>query len=214
MQLIKLSHAVIEGNIEQAVKLAQEALQEGVSAQRIYREGLIPGMEVVGKKMQSGEYFIPEVLLSALVMKQALEVIRPTLTQTKSQSSLGRVVIGTVQGDLHDIGKNLVIAMLEGAGFDVTDLGVDTPSSKFVTAVKKTNANILGLSALLSVTMVNMKHVIRSLEEAGIRRSVKVIIGGACVSKEYAKEIGADGYAPDAGSAVDLVKDLINIGGK
>ncbi len=212
MQIIELTQAVIEGQIELALKLTQEALQEGVSAQKIYREGLIPGMEVVGKKMQSGEYFIPEVLLSAQVMKQALEIIRPTLMQAKSQSPLGRVIMGTVQGDLHDIGKNLVIAMLEGAGFEVTDLGIDTPSSKFVTAVKETNANIVGLSALLSVTMLKMKDVINSLAEAGIRKNVKVIIGGASVSQGFAEEIGADGYAADAGSAVDLSKHLLNIG--
>lgn len=212
MQIIELTQAVIEGQIERALKLTQEALQEGVSAQKIYREGLIPGMEVVGKKMQSGEYFIPEVLLSAQVMKQALEIIRPTLMQAKSQSPLGRVIMGTVQGDLHDIGKNLVIAMLEGAGFEVTDLGIDTPSSKFVTAVKETNANIVGLSALLSVTMLKMKDVINSLAEAGIRKNVKVIIGGASVSQGFAEEIGADGYAADAGSAVDLSKHLLNIG--
>ena len=212
MQIVELTHAVIEGNMEGAVKLTQEALEEGVSAQKIYREGLIPGMEVVGKKMQSGEYFIPEVLLSAQVMKKALEVILPTLMQAKSQSPLGRVVMGTVQGDLHDIGKNLVIAMLEGAGFEVTDLGVDAPSSKFVAAVRETNADIVGLSALLSVTMLKMKDVINSFEEAGIRKKVKVIIGGASVSKGFSEEIGADGYAADAGSAVDLSKRLLNIG--
>jgi 5-methyltetrahydrofolate--homocysteine methyltransferase len=212
MQIMELSRAVIEGHIDRALKLTQEALKAGVSAQKIYREGLIPGMEVVGKKMQSGEYFIPEVLLSAQVMKQALEVIRPTLMQAKSQSPLARVVMGTVQGDLHDIGKNLVTAMLEGAGFEVTDLGVDTPASKFVTAVRETSAKILGLSALLSVTMLKMKDVINSLEEAGIRRNVKVIIGGASVSKGFAEEIGADGYAADAGSAVDLSKHLVNMG--
>lgn len=212
MQIMELSRAVIEGQIDRALKLTQEALKAGVSAQKIYREGLIPGMEVVGKKMQSGEYFIPEVLLSAQVMKQALEVIRPTLMQAKSQSPLARVVMGTVQGDLHDIGKNLVTAMLEGAGFEVTDLGVDTPASKFVTAVRETSAKILGLSALLSVTMLKMKDVINSLEEAGIRRNVKVIIGGASVSKGFAEEIGADGYAADAGSAVDLSKHLVKMG--
>jgi 5-methyltetrahydrofolate--homocysteine methyltransferase len=212
MEITELTRAVIEGDIEKALRLTQKALQEGVPPQKIYREGLIPGMEVVGKKMQSGEYFIPEVFLSAQVMKQALEVIRPTLMQAKSESPLGKVVMGTVQGDLHDIGKNLVIAMLEGAGFEVIDLGIDTPSSKFVTAVKETGANILGLSALLSVTMLKMKDVINSLEEAGIRKNVKVIIGGASVSMGFAEEIGADGYAADAGSAVGLSKKLLNMG--
>jgi methylmalonyl-CoA mutase cobalamin-binding domain/chain len=146
-------------------------------------------------------------------MKQALEIIRPALAQTKSQKPLGRVVMGTVQGDLHDIGKNLVIAMLEGAGFEVTDLGVDIPADKFVQAVKETNPDILGLSALLSVTMLKMKDVIIALEEAGIRKNLKVIIGGAVASRGFADEIGADGFAPDAGSAVDLSKSLINIGG-
>ena len=214
MQLKELFDAVLAGDSDLAVNLTHAALKEGVSAPKIYQEGLIPAMELVGKKMQNGEFFIPEVLLSAQVMKRTLEIIRPTLAQTKSQRSLGRVVMGTVQGDLHDIGKNLVITMLEGAGFEVTDLGVDVSSGKFVAAVKETKANIVGLSALLSVTMLNMKEIVRSLEEAGIRNTVKVIIGGACVSQAFAKEIGADGFAPDAGSAVDLSKGLINGGGR
>lgn len=214
MQLQELFDAVLAGDSDLAVNLTQAALKEGVSAQKIYQEGLIPAMELVGKKMQEGEFYIPEVLLSAQVMKRTLEIIRPSLAQTKSERSLGRVVMGTVQGDLHDIGKNLVITMLEGAGFEVTDLGVDVHSEKFVAVVKETKANILGLSALLSVTMINMKEVIRALEEAGIRNTVKVIIGGACVSQAFAKEIGADGFAPDAGSAVDLSRSMINDGGR
>lgn len=213
MCLEKLSNAVMEGNIDAASELIQKALEKGINAQKVYKEGLVPGMEAVGKKMQSGEYFIPEVLLAGQVMKQALEIIRPSLIQAGPQQSMGKVVMGSVQGDLHDIGKNLVIAMLEGAGFEVIDLGVDVSSDKFITTVKETNADILGLSALLSVTMLKMSDVVRSLKEAGLRKDVKVIIGGACVTKGFADEIGADGYALDGGGAVELSKNLLNVGG-
>jgi len=209
MKLSDLAQAIISGDNTLAKELTQRALEEGIPALTIYQESLIPGMDVVGKKMKAGEYYIPEVLLSARAMKQAAEMVKPLLIRDNSTFALGKVVIGTVKGDLHDIGKNLVITMLEGAGFEVTDLGVDVSSDKFVTATKQVGADILGLSALLSITMLNMKEVMDLLGAGGYRREVKVMIGGAPASQKFADEIGADGYAPDAGSAVDLAKKLI-----
>ncbi len=214
MKLADLSQAVIDGDQELAEKLTREALKQGIPARSIYQESLIPGMEVVGKKMQSGEYYIPEVLLSADVMKAATEIIKPTLTKSGGPKSIGKVVMGTVAGDLHDIGKNLVIIMLEGAGFEVTDIGVDNAPEKFVAAVEEKDPDIVGLSALLSVTMLNMKDVIKSLEKAGFRNRVKVMVGGAVVSQGFADEIGADGYARDAGGAVDVARSLMKAGGR
>ncbi len=208
MKLSDLSQAVIEGNANLAKELTQKALDEGTAPLAIYQEGLIPGMGVVGKKMQAGEYYIPEVLLSARAMKQASAIVKPLLGDS-SASSQGKVIVGTVQGDLHDIGKNLVISMLEGAGFEVVDLGVDVPTEKFVNAVKETGASVIGLSALLSITMLKMKEVIDSLQATGQRGDVKVMIGGAPASQRYADEIGADGYAADAGGAADLAKQLM-----
>jgi len=192
MKLSDLTQAVIEGNADLAKELTQKALDEGMSPLTIYKEGLIPGMEVVGKKMQAGEYYIPEVLLSARAMKQASGIVKPILAASESVRPLGKVVIGTVKGDLHDIGKNLVIAMLEGAGFEITDLGVDVPTDKFVNTVKEAGADILGLSALLSITMLNMKEVVDLLEADGSRKQVKIIIGGAPASQKFADEIGAE----------------------
>ncbi|MFC1847267.1 B12-binding domain-containing protein [Chloroflexota bacterium] len=209
MNLKDLSQAVINGDEELAIKYVNEALQAGTSAVTIYREGLIPGMNVVGEKMQSGEYFIPEVLISVEVMRKAHEVLKLIMSHSEARNIAGRVIIGTVQGDLHDIGKNLVIAMLEGSGFEVIDLGVDITPDKFVNTVRDVKPDILGLSALLSVTMLNMKSVIDALEKADLRNQVKVIVGGAPVSKEFADEIRADGYAPDAGSATLLAKKIV-----
>ncbi len=212
MKLTDLSKAVINGDEELAVKLTNEAVKSGMNAMTIYREGLIPGMNVVGQKMQAGEYFIPEVLLSVEVMKKAQEILKPMMGESQAKSRSGKVVMGTVQGDLHDIGKNLVIAMLEGSGFEVMDLGIDVSADRFVTTVKEVKPDILGLSALLSVTMLNMKSVMSSLEKAGLRKKVKVLIGGAPVSQEFASEIGADGFAPDAGSAALLAKKVMTGG--
>lgn len=213
MILEDLSAAVIEGNTEAAENLTREALKQEIPARRIYQEALIPAMEVVGKKMQTGEFYIPEVLLSADVMKAATEILKPTLAKDGGVKAVGKVVIGTVAGDLHDIGKNLVIIMLEGAGFEVHDLGVDNSPEKFIAAVEEINPDIVGLSALLSVTMLKMKDVIESLEKAGFRRRVKVMVGGAPLSRSFADEIGADGYARDAGGAVELAKSLMKSGG-
>jgi 5-methyltetrahydrofolate--homocysteine methyltransferase len=214
MNLADLSQAVIDGDEAQAIKLTREALAQGIPARKIYQEALIPGMEVVGKKMQAGEYYIPEVLLSADVMKAATEIVKPTLGKTGGPRAAGKVVIGTVAGDLHDIGKNLVIIMLEGAGFEVHDIGVDNSPEKFVAAVEEINPDIVGLSALLSVTMLNMKGVIQALDKAGFRKRVKIMIGGAVTSQDFANEIGADGYARDAGGAVDVARKLIKAGGR
>jgi 5-methyltetrahydrofolate--homocysteine methyltransferase len=213
MILADLSRAVIEGNDELAEKLTREALEQGIPARRIYQEALIPAMEVVGKKMQSGEYYIPEVLLSADTMKEATEILKPLITKSGGVKAIGKVVIGTVAGDLHDIGKNLVAIMLEGAGFEVHDLGVDNTPDKFIAAVEEINPDIVGLSALLSITMLSMKDIIKSLEKAGYRKRVRVMVGGAPLSQSYAAEIGADGYARDAGGAVELAKSLMKSGG-
>ena len=209
MSLEDLAQAIINGDEEIAIKLVKETLQTGTSAVTIYREGLIPGMNVVGEKMQTGEYFIPEVLLSVEVMRKAHELLKPIMSHSEAKSSTGRVIMGTVQGDLHDIGKNLVIAMLEGSGFEVIDLGVGITADKFVSTVREMKPDILGLSALLSVTMLNMKSVIDALEKAGLKKQVRVMVGGAPVSKEFADNIKADGYAPDAGSAALLAKTLV-----
>jgi 5-methyltetrahydrofolate--homocysteine methyltransferase len=164
-------------------------------------------MDIVGEKMESGDMFIPEVLMSAQAMATSVEILKPLLAEEES-SSAGKVVIGTVKGDLHDIGKNLVVMMMESAGFEVIDLGVDVDPAKFVAAIKENKPNIVGLSALLTTTMPMMKKSIQSIEESGLRDGLKIIVGGAPVNKAFADEIGADGYAPDAGSASKMAKAM------
>ena len=207
-ELQALAEAIINGKRNDAVELTKKLIDAGVPAKRILDEGLISGMSVVGEKFKSGEYFVPEVLVAARAMKAAMELLRPLLA-TSDVEPIGTVVIGTVRGDLHDIGKNLVAMMLEGAGFRVIDLGVDVPAEKFVEAAKEHNADIVGMSALLTTTMTYMPEVIKALEAEGIRNRVKVIVGGAPVTQEWADQIGADGYAPDAASAVDKCKELL-----
>jgi len=209
VNLSELAEAVINGNRDKAVQLTKQALDEGVDPARILNEGLIAGMQVVGEKFKNNEFYIPEVLVAARAMKAAMEVLRPILTERPDIKPLATVVIGTVRGDLHDIGKNLVAMMLEGAGFKVIDLGVDTPPEKFVEAVKEHEAKIVGMSALLTTTMPAMKDTIEALKAAGIRDKVIVMVGGAPLTQEYADSIGADGYAPDAASAVDKAKELL-----
>jgi 5-methyltetrahydrofolate--homocysteine methyltransferase len=165
-------------------------------------------MDIVGDKFRREEFFIPEVLISAKAMQSGMNILRPKLIEAGAKLA-GKIVLGTVKGDLHDIGKNLVGMLMEGAGFEVIDLGIDVPSEKFVEAVKSQKSNILGLSALLTTTMPKMKEVMESLVEAGIRNSVKVMIGGAPVTERFAKDVGADGYAPDAASAVEKARELI-----
>jgi 5-methyltetrahydrofolate--homocysteine methyltransferase len=207
-ELQALAEAIINGKRNDAVELTKKLIDAGVPAKRILDEGLIAGMSVVGEKFKNGEYFVPEVLVAARAMKAAMELLRPLLA-TSDVEPIGTVVIGTVRGDLHDIGKNLVAMMLEGVGFRVVDLGVDVPAEKFIEAAKEHKANIVGMSALLTTTMTYMPEVIKALEAEGIRNRVKVIIGGAPVTQEWADQIGADGYAPDAASVVDKCKELL-----
>ena len=205
-----LTQAVITGNLDQAKTLTQQALDEGSDALVLFRTALIPGMDVVGQKMKAQEYYIPEVLLSARAMKGAVEILRPLLGANPDAQPAGRVILGTVAGDLHDIGKNLVGMMVEGAGFEVTYLGTNVSADRFVSAAKEKRADVVALSALLTTTMVRMKEVVKALEDGGVRSQVKIMIGGAPVTQRFADEIGADGYSPDAAGAADLVKGWTN----
>ncbi len=206
----ELAIALYNGEAEKVAELTRKALDEGIPPEEILNKGLIAGMDKVGKDFRDGILFVPEVLVAAYAMKAGMEILRPLLAETGA-SGLGTFVIGTVKGDLHDIGKNMVAMMMEGAGFKVVDLGVDTPTEKFVEAVKNYNPHILGMSALLTTTMVEMRKVIKALEEAGLREKVKVMVGGAPVTQEFAEEIGADGYAPNASLAVEKAKALLGI---
>jgi 5-methyltetrahydrofolate--homocysteine methyltransferase len=205
MTTTPLGTAIIEGDAPAAKLATETALAAGRDALAIVQGEMMPAMAEVGRLFEEGEYFVPELMLSARAMKAALELLRPLLTASGARSS-GRVVIGTVAGDLHDIGKNLVAAMLEGGGFEVTDLGTDVAPARFVEAVVATGAPIVCLSALLTVTMPSMKKTIDALEQAGIRGRVKVLVGGAPVSEQYADEIGADAYGDTASAAVSLAK--------
>ena len=199
---------LIEGDEKKLTSLAQSALDEGISAKEILEKGLMAGMDIVGEKMEAEDMFIPEVLRSAKTMSAAIDIIRPHLAEGDIRV-IGKVIIGTVKGDLHDIGKNLVAMMLESAGFDVYNLGTDVSPDKFIEEVKDKDANMLCLSALLTTTMPMMKTTIDTLAESGIRDQVKVMIGGAPVTQDFADQIGADGYAHDAGSATRLAKALL-----
>jgi len=204
----KIADEVQKGNSETVEELVKEALSPGCPAERILNEGLVEGMNIVSEKFKNNECFIPEVLVSAKAMTRGLEILKPRLAESKVKSR-GKVVIGTIQGDLHDIGKNIAAMLLQGAGFEVVDLGADVPIEKFVESAKNEKADIVGISALLITTMVNMKAVIEGLKAAGLRNNVKVIIGGAPVTQDYANRIEADGYAPDAASGVDIAKSLM-----
>lgn len=210
MNFQDLARYVIEGDSHNAEEWTRKALDSGVDPLEIMNRGLIAGMEVVGQRFSEGEYYLPEMLIAARAMKNCLKDIKPLITGRK-EASRGRVVIGTVQGDVHDIGKNIVTMMLEGAGFEVYDLGLDVPPEKFIEAVRQHQAHILGLSALITTSMPMMKTVIEALQTAGIRNQVKVMIGGAPVTAEYARQIKADGYAPDAGAATEKAKELLSI---
>ena len=199
---------LIEGDEKKLTSLAQSALDEGISAKEILEKGLMAGMDIVGEKMEAEDMFIPEVLRSAKTMSAAIDILRPHLVEGDIRV-IGKVIIGTVKGDLHDIGKNLVAMMLESAGFDVYNLGTDVSPDKFIEEVKDKDANMLCLSALLTTTMPMMKTTIDTLAESGIRDQVKVMIGGAPVTQDFADQIGADGYAHDAGSATRLAKSLL-----
>jgi len=199
--------ALSEGKVDEVKQLTQGALNSGESAERALKEGLIQGMERIGARFKNGEIYIPEVLIAARAMHAGLAVLKPVLSKS-STAMTGKVVIGTVKGDLHDIGKNLVAMMLEGGGFEVTDLGTDVSPEKFVESLKQSQAQIVGMSALLTTTMGQMKATLQAMEAAGLRNKVKVLVGGAPVTERFAKEVGADGYAPDAASAVDLAKSF------
>jgi len=207
--LEEIANEVQKGNSDSVEVLTNRALSQDISAEEILNSGLVDGMNVVSKRFKNNEIFIPEVLISAKSMNSGLEILKPILAEAKVKSK-GKVVIGTVKGDLHDIGKNIVAMLLRGAGFDVVDLGADVSKEKFLEFVKKEHADILGMSALLTTTMIYMKEIIETLKNSGLRENVKVIIGGAPVTESYAAQINADGYAPDAASAVDLTKKLLN----
>ncbi|HOK76320.1 MAG TPA: corrinoid protein [Verrucomicrobiota bacterium] len=200
-----LYDAILTGQEKVAREVTEKALAAGVEPLTLVNDYMVPAMDEVGRRFECNEYFVPELLISARAMKSALELIRPLLA-AKGAQPVGRVVIGTVKGDLHDIGKNLVAAMLEGGGFEVIDLGVNVTPEKFVETVKQKNANVVAMSALLTTTMPAMRATIEALENAGLRRQVKVIIGGAPITQKYADEIGADGYGESAPSAVTLAK--------
>ena len=201
-----LADAIIKGDRDSAVNITKAAIGEGVGAENILNDGLIAGMDVIGARFKKNEVYIPEVLIAARAMKTAMEILEPELAKAGVQP-IGRFLVGTVQGDLHDIGKNLVAMMLKGAGFDVIDLGVDVPPEKFVEQAKATNIQLVGMSALLTTTMPSMEKTVKAIKEAGI--SVKVMVGGAPVTQSYADKIGADGYSADAASAVDIAKSFV-----
>lgn len=207
MSLIEeIRQTVIEGQAKQVVPQVEQALAEGASPETILHEGLISAMQEVGRLFEEGEYFVPEMLIAARAMKAALAILQPLLVD-QGVEPLGRIAIGTVKGDLHDIGKSLVAMMLEGAGFEIIDLGVDVAPERFIEEVQK-GANVIAMSALLTTTMPNMKATIEAIEAAGLRSQAIILVGGAPVTQAYAQEIGADGYASDASSAVRIARQL------
>ena len=202
-----LSESIIKGDQKTAVEVTKAAISENVSPEKILNEGLIAGMNVIGARFKKNEVYIPEVLIAARAMKMAMEFLEPKLVAA-GVKPLGKCAIGTVQGDLHDIGKNLVAMMLKGAGFEVVDLGVDVSPEKFVEKAKSSGVQVIGMSALLTTTMPAMEKTVKAIKDAGLK--VKVMIGGAPVTQTYADKIGANGYAADAASAVDIAKTLLN----
>ncbi|MCU0506944.1 MAG: corrinoid protein [Anaerolineae bacterium] len=207
--LVQLSEAIIDGNVEDIVDLTEEALDDGIPAQEVLNKGLMAGMDHVGAEFKAGNMFVPEVLRSAKAMQASMDLLRPILAEAGVKHT-GKLLLGTVKGDLHDIGKNLVGMMAEGAGFEVKDLGKDITPDQFVSAIKEYQPDVIGMSALLTTTMRVMGHTIKALEEAGLRDRVKVIVGGAPVTQEFANQIGADGYAPNAASAAELARKLVS----
>ncbi len=208
MSLETIYQAVLNGNAKVVAAETQAALSAGISAPDILHQAYIPAMAEVGRLFEMGEKFVPEMLLAARAMQKGLEILKPLLVQAQVKT-LGKVVIGTVAGDLHDIGKNLVAMMLEGAGFQIIDLGTDVSPQQFVEAVKKYEPDLLGMSALLTTTVASIAATIEALTEAGVRDKVKVIIGGAPITQDFANKIGADGFAPDAGSVGRMAKALV-----
>jgi 5-methyltetrahydrofolate--homocysteine methyltransferase len=210
VSLEAIYNAVLDGNAPAAKAGVEKALAAGLAPEQILKEGLIAAMGEVGRLFEENEYFVPEMLVSARAMQHGLAVLKPHLVESGAQPT-GKVIIGTVKGDLHDIGKNLVAMMLEGAGFEVIDLGTDVTPEKFVKAAFEHKPQVLGMSALLTTTMPSMGTTVKALQEAGVRDRVKVMIGGAPITDAFAKQIGADGYAPDASSAVRMAKSLTGV---
>jgi 5-methyltetrahydrofolate--homocysteine methyltransferase len=206
--LSKLSSAIIEGDLDSMKGLTDQALGEGYSAKEVLDKGLMPGMDHVGVEFRAGNMFVPEVLRSARAMQASMDTLKPLLAES-GEDRAGRVLIGTVKGDLHDIGKNLVGMMCEGAGFEVRDLGKDVEPEQFVEAVKEYEPDVVGMSALLTTTMRAMESTIKALEEAGVRDQIKIMVGGAPVTQDFADQIGADGYASNAASAADMARKFV-----
>lgn len=209
-KLETIREGIMDGDMHLVEETVQAALDDGVPAATLLNEGLIKAMSEVGRLFEEGEYFVPEMLIAARAMKAGLAILKPKLIDADIKP-IGKVAAGTVKGDLHDIGKNLVCMMLEGAGFEILDLGTDVTPEQFVDAVKSGGAHVIAMSALLTTTMPNMKNTVDALVEAGIRDDVKVMIGGAPVTQAYADEIGADGYAPDASRAATLARELVAV---
>jgi 5-methyltetrahydrofolate--homocysteine methyltransferase len=208
--LEQIAKAIIEGDLDEIEDLTEDALDEDLSAEDILNKGLMPGMDYVGVEFKAGNLFVPEVLRSARTMQVSMDILKPLLAESGIKM-VGKVLLGTVKGDLHDIGKNLVGMMCEGAGFEVKDIGKDLAPEGFVEAVKDYEPDIVGMSALLTTTMRAMESTIKVLEEAGLRDNVKIMIGGAPVTQTFADQIGADGYAPDAAAAADLAKEFVGV---
>jgi len=207
--LARLRDCVVNLDIDGVKRAAKEAIDAGITPYEAIMEGMAKGMEVVGQKYEAGEYFLAELIMAGETMKEGLSVLEPYM-KTGDMKHIGKVVIGTVEGDLHDIGKNVVITLLTASGFEVIDLGVDVPAEKFVEAVKQYKPDIVAMSALLTTTMVNMAKVIKALEQAGLRDKVKIIVGGAPLTEEYAKQIGADAYGRDAVEGVNICKKWVS----
>jgi corrinoid protein of di/trimethylamine methyltransferase len=206
--LKQLYEAVVKGDAKATLAITQQALAEGIDPLKLVNEYMVPAMDEVGRRFECSDYFVPELLISARAMKGALDLIRPLLA-ARGDQPVGRVAIGTVRGDLHDIGKNLVASLLEGGGFEVIDLGVNVAPERFIATIREKNANIVAMSALLTTTMPAMKTTIEALKQAGVREKVKVLIGGAPITQKYADEIGADGYSENAVGAVALAKKAV-----
>jgi 5-methyltetrahydrofolate--homocysteine methyltransferase len=204
----KFYEALCEGSMDKVKELTLKALNEGEAAEKVLKGGLIPAMDRIGVRFRNNEIFIPEVLIAARAMHSGMGVLKPILAKSTT-STMTKVIIGTVKGDLHDIGKNLVGMMLEGAGFEVVDLGIDVPPEKFIQGAKESGAQIIGMSALLTTTMMQMQTTVQKIKAEGLK--VKTVIGGAPVTAEFAKQIGADGYAPDAASAVSTIKEVMKM---
>lgn len=208
--LKKVIDKIIEGNIAEVESLTKQAMEQKADIQKIMNEGFIPGLDVVGEKYTAGEFFLPEMLVSAMAVKGAMEILKPLLSKS-DVTPKGTVVFGTVVGDIHDIGKNIVCMMMEGGGFKVIDVGVDVPAEKFISAAKNNNADIIAMSALLSTTRANMEGLIQAIRASELNHKVKVMVGDAPVTQDFADSIGADGYTPDAGLAVKKAKELLEI---